>query len=41
MSNFQRVQNVVTGLCMILCAVLPAVREVLRSTQTILAEFGP
>ncbi len=29
------------GRAMILCAVLPAVREVLRSTQTILAEFGP
>ena len=29
------------GRVMILCAVLPAVRELLRSAQTVLAEIGP
>ncbi len=29
------------GRVMILCAVLPAVREVLRSAQTVLTEIGP
>ena len=29
------------GRVMILCAVLPAVREVLRAAQTVLAELGP
>ena len=28
-------------LSMILCAMLPAVREVLRSAETVLAEIGP
>ena len=29
------------GRAMILCAMLPAVREVLRSAETVLAEIGP
>ena len=29
------------GRVMILCAVLPAVREVLSSAQTVLSEIGP
>ena len=29
------------GRVMILCAMLPAVREVLRSAETVLAEIGP
>ena len=29
------------GRVMILCAMLPAVREVLRSAETVLAELGP